>query len=420
MKIAVWHNLPSGGGKRALYTHVRGLAARGHAIEAWSPSSADSTYLPLGDLVVEHRVAFAPSARRRTRLGDLAAGTVDAVRRIEAWRDNWRRAGEEIALGRFDVLFANSCAAFGAAGVGRFLDGPRLLYLQEPRRRLHDALPEPPWVAPDLGRPWYRPRHLKAWVRDIVRVHGLRLELREELANARAFDRILVSSRFNRESVLRAYGLDAVVCPLGVDADLFRPGAGSRADFVIGVGAFHPHKNIRFVIDALATIGGRRPRLVWVGNARSAYLDEMRALAERRGVEFVPKLMIPDAELVRLLGRARALVYAPRLEPFGFAPLEANACGTPVVAVAEGGVRETVIDGVNGFLVDDDPLAFADAVVRLLEDPRLGDELGRRGRELVIERWSVEASIDRVEAQLGAVATGGTVRAPALPRSPAR
>jgi hypothetical protein len=54
MRIAIWHNLPSGGGKRALYYHVWGLVERGHSVEAWCPPSADQTYLPLGALIREH------------------------------------------------------------------------------------------------------------------------------------------------------------------------------------------------------------------------------------------------------------------------------------------------------------------------------------------------------------------------------
>ena len=54
MRIAVWHNLPSGGGKRALYYHVRGLVERGHSVEAWCPSTSDRNYLPLSELITEH------------------------------------------------------------------------------------------------------------------------------------------------------------------------------------------------------------------------------------------------------------------------------------------------------------------------------------------------------------------------------
>ena len=57
------------------------------------------------------------------------------------------------------------------------------------------------------------------------------------------------------------------------------------------------------------------------------------------------------------------MIYMPHNEPFGFAPLEANACGTPVVALAEGGVKETVVTGVNGTLVsDEDPRTVAAAI----------------------------------------------------------
>ena len=88
---------------------------------------------------------------------------------------------------------------------------------------------------------------------------------------------------------------------------------------------------------------------MWVANvAVQDYLDEMRALAKSLNVEFHPRVNIADAELVGILGQAKAMLYAPRLEPFGLTPLEANACGVPIVAVAEGGVRETVIDGVTG------------------------------------------------------------------------
>src|SRR5438132_9190387 len=124
---------------------------------------------------------------------------------------------------------------------------------------------------------------------------------------------------------------------------------------------------------------------------------EMQQLAATRAVELAVKSMATDAELVDLLNRAAAFVYTPRLEPFGYAPLEANACGTPVVAVAEGGVRETVLDGVNGLLVDSRPTAMAAAIDRLIHDPDYARELGQNGARLVRERWSVSAATERLE-----------------------
>jgi len=61
MKIAIWHNLPSGGAKRALWNHVSGLLKRGHKIEAWRPETADKNFLPLGELCPEHVLPLQPS-----------------------------------------------------------------------------------------------------------------------------------------------------------------------------------------------------------------------------------------------------------------------------------------------------------------------------------------------------------------------
>jgi glycosyltransferase involved in cell wall biosynthesis len=91
------------------------------------------------------------------------------------------------------------------------------------------------------------------------------------------------------------------------------------------------------------------------------------------------------------------MLYAPRLEPFGFAPLEANACGLPVIAVAEGGVRETIIDGLNGLIVENDVKELARAIDSLRRDKDYAHKLGENGRKLVTEKWSLKPSIDRLE-----------------------
>ena len=89
-------------------------------------------------------------------------------------------------------------------------------------------------------------------------------------------------------------------------------------------------------------------------------------LALKKGVDLEIKIFITDDELITLYNKAKVFVYASYLEPFGLGVLEAMACGTPVVAVKEGGVREIVIDGMTGILVDRDEKLFADAVESLL------------------------------------------------------
>jgi glycosyltransferase involved in cell wall biosynthesis len=263
-------------------------------------------------------------------------------------------------------------------------------------------MPDPPFMATAPIRTFGRlnPYSYKQWVKDRSQTRARRLQVRAEVFSARAFDRILVNSYFSRESVLRAYGLDSRVCYLGVDSELFEYRRLARESFVIGVGAFVPEKNISLIIRSLGALRNPPP-LIWVGNVSpGSHLHELQRLAASLNVPFEPRLRITDAELIELLNRAAVAVYAPRLEPFGYAPLEANACGLPVVAVAEGGVRETVIDGVNGQLVDAEPAEIGAAVQRLFNDPAAARRLGEAGRQLVLERWTLEAAGDRLERHL--------------------
>jgi glycosyltransferase involved in cell wall biosynthesis len=208
--------------------------------------------------------------------------------------------------------------------------------------------------------------------------------------------------------VLRTYGLDASVCYLGVDTKVFRPLDREREPLVVGLGAMREEKRVHLAIQALARLPAPRPPLVWVANVvHEDYLAQMRRLADESAVDLQLRVRIPDPEIVELLNRAAIMLYTSRLEPFGLAALEAGACGAAVVAVAEGGVRETIQDGINGMLVDPEPDPISRAVGTLLSDPALARKLGGSAAEHVREHWSVEQSVDRLERHLlEAVAVG--------------
>ena len=152
-------------------------------------------------------------------------------------------------------------------------------------------------------------------------------------------------------------------------------------------------KNVALVVEAVGAIPAPRPSLVWVSNLSSAgYRDAMIELAKARDVMLDLRIAISDEEVLDLLNRAFAMVYTPRLEPFGLAALEANACGLPVVAVPEGGVKESIRHEVNGLLSEPDPASIARAILRLRNDPCFARKIGATGRELVQNEWSLEAA----------------------------
>lgn len=408
MRIAVWHNLPSGGGKRALYGHIRGLVARGHEVEAWCPPTADHSYLPLSEIVTEHVVPLRPG--NKVWLDPASLGKFGRLRwntwaRLRSMERHSRECARQMDDKKFDLLFAANCILYHTPPIGKFVHMPRILYMQEPNRPLYEAQPELPWPAMEwTSKDLFSRIFWRRALGRLLRLEDARVIAREERRNALAFDQILVNSFFSRESVLRAFGINSTVCYLGIDTDHFVVQNKKRESFVVSVGALISSKNIEFLVEAVGRVSpSLRPRLVLIANTIDPlYWKNIQNSAEQAQVTIDLKHRIGDAEIVDILNRARAMIYAPRLEPFGYAPLEANACGTPVIAVAEGGVRETIQDGVNGILVEHEPQSMAVAIERLMLDDELHSRLSRRAETVVREMWSLGQSIDRLEHNLRA------------------
>lgn len=395
MRIALWQNLPSGGGKRCFVDQLDGLRALGHEVAAWTTPQAARDFLPIeGERVVPLDVPERRSFRERLLKTEAM---------IEAFDRNAEATAREIEAEGFDVVLAHSSMVMHCPPLAKYLRTPSVLYLHEPNRPLFDALPDNPWAARE--RTGSSLDELKKDAKDALIIRAFRILVREEVRNARAFGRILTNSLFTREALLRAMGLDGFSCPPGIDTETFTPlWTGERAE-ILGVGAVQPHKNVEFLIESVALLRDpARRRLRWIGNApQGDYRSKLESLAKERGVQLRIDTDVPDAELLAALRGAAVFVYAPRLEPLGLTPLEAMACGVPVVAVAEGGCRETVRDGQNGFLVDNVPVAFAAAVDRLLDDPDLARRMGEAGRVWVEERWTRTAATARLEAHLRAM-----------------
>ncbi len=404
MRIAIWFNLPAGGAKRALYTHVKGLVDRGHHVEAWCPPSADRSFLPLSSLIAEHVVPLDhgeppwwPQGRR--------AALANPRPLMDALLEHSELCAAAMVRGNFDCYLAMTCQYFGSPPIARFLPAPRALYLQEPQRWLYEANPTYPWLGPAFPvsmreRLSYPARVGVEAIRSFRRAQRARFEI----DNAGRFDVLLVNSLYSRESVLRAYGIDAEVCALGVDTERFRSTGRPKDDLVVGVGGLSTQKNAIMLIEAVGCIERPRPRVIWFApGGNPTYRAAAQECAERLGVEFEVHDAASDEDLVDALNRAVAVVYTPRLEPFGLVPVEAGACGTPVIGLAEAGVRETLIDGVNGLAVRPCADEVARAINKLRASPAWADELGRNGRRIVEERWTLDHAARRLESILTAV-----------------
>jgi glycosyltransferase involved in cell wall biosynthesis len=364
---------------------VEGLVARGHEVRIFVPPTAEESYLPLSEYGELEVVPLADKSGRRSAFGAAEALFAGPHRFVTAMKAHADEVGKRMRQCGCEVVFCGGCRQFFAPMIARFARLPSVLYLQEPNRPLYEAMPVP------------------LWLRGPASLRTARVFARTERLNVYAFDRVLCNSRFSRESLLRAYGLEAEVAYLGVDTDRFVLHRWPRESYVVGLGALVPAKRPDWCIRVLGRMPDPKPPLLWVGNvADDAYLELLLGLAKKQGVDFQWKLMVSDEELVAILNRASAMLYAPRLEPFGLAPLEANACGVPVVGIAEGGVRETIRHGANGLLADDEESA-ARALAQVLSE---GEVWSERCRQEVLDRWTIDRSVDAVEKAIFMVLRG--------------
>jgi glycosyltransferase involved in cell wall biosynthesis len=213
------------------------------------------------------------------------------------------------------------------------------------------------------------------------------------------------------------------VVPCGIDPELFRPegpaaprGAAHR---LLVIGRLVPRKGVDDVIRALASLRGAE--LVVAGGPADRGLDRdpevhrLRRLARRCGVgdrvRFVGS--VPRPEVPDLIRSAHVVVSAPWYEPFGIVPVEAMACGRPVVGTAVGGLLDTVVPDRTGLLVPPrDPLALAAAIGRLLGNPslraRMGDEAVARVRQQFTWARVARSTLDAYDTVAAAGARAGT------------
>src|SRR5690606_26448981 len=114
--------------------------------------------------------------------------------------------------------------------------------------------------------------------------------------NAASCTRLLANSRYSRESLMRAYGLDSHVCYPAVDLDAFTPSGNPRQAFVLGLGHLYAHKGPERAIRALGAIAPeKRPRLLWMGRLVGADCRaEMESLANSLGVDFEARVNVSD------------------------------------------------------------------------------------------------------------------------------
>jgi len=281
-------------------------------------------------------------------------------------------------------------------------------FLRIVRNENYDAIHSHYWIsgkvampaAAELGIPLVHTMHTMARVKNLNLAEGESPEpmirVQGETQVAAAAQALVANTDSEAASLVSLYeacpDIVHVVAP-GVDLYTFTPGQGRKtaresigtpqdALVVTFVGRIQPHKGPEVLIRATSELVKHSPlmrsKLIVniIGGASGANTEEVERLQELTtwlGIDDVVRFAppVPRAELPQWY-RAADLVCIPSYsESFGLVALEAQACGTPVIATAVGGLRTAVADGISGVLVDGhDPKAWSSVIARLLQEPQ--------------------------------------------------
>jgi glycosyltransferase involved in cell wall biosynthesis len=298
--------------------------------------------------LVHVRGAVSPRIESRRIVVSLAQSFPRAGRLYRHYLPLYPGLVETFNLDAFDLVISSShCAVKSVVAPG----GVHVCYCHSPMRYAWDQFNE-----------YFGPRQIGRVANAALRPVMAALA-RWDAATAHRPDRFLANSQYVAGRIGRYYNRRSTVVYPPVDTDFYRPvtdnaaRAASAPNFLV-VSALVPYKRLDVAIEACRKVGV--PLRIAGSGPELARLQELG----RGTVEF---LGWKSDEHIRQLYRETTAVLLPGVEDFGMVPVEAQACGTPVVALDEGGARETVIDGRTGVLVSErSASAFADGLSRAL------------------------------------------------------
>jgi glycosyltransferase involved in cell wall biosynthesis len=408
-KIAIYHNLTSGGSKRELFEFTRRFNKSGFTIHLYGHHEEKSTYLDLTNWVSEiniirfnfiKKISFTlPFLKSIINLfiDMINFQKIDNVSNLMA---------KDIDGKNYDFVFVHHNKEYVQSPfILKYIKSKTVYFCNEPFRQFYETGIFKNNIKENKTKGFMR---LYSTLTDLVDkpcINFINNKIKDyDYENILHSDLVLANSYFSRENILAAYGIHAKVVHLGGDTfnAQTKISSSERKNAVLSVGAINALKGYEFIIQSLGTINeDERPMFIIVGNASNKiYLSKIQTLADKLNVSLSIHENISDDDLSLLINKSTLFVYAPLLEPLGLSPLEAMSFGLPVVAVKEGGPRETIVHGKNGYLVNRDPIQFGEKIISIIKDHLLREKLSIGAKESIQSYWNWDMAFERLNSSI--------------------
>lgn len=348
MRIAVFHNLPLGGAKRTIFEEVKYLSKK-HIIDLYEYSSTDDSVWCLEDLVknvykYEFQINQNPDGIIRKLQRDIKNFAVLPLLS--------KNIAKDIDDRNYDIVLVHADRFTQAPFVLRYIKTPTLYFCQEYLRMVYEN-------ELSIDKNLKGIKYLYESITRQIRKHIDKINIENATF-------VLSNSIFTKNNIMRVFDLKNVsVCHLGVDTNIFKKSSDKNGKYLLFIGD-KDFINGYEILMHLKKIG-----------------MEVKTLGIKKGKPQVAN----DKNLSEIYSRALLTICVSYNEPFGLASIESMACETPVIAVNEGGYKETVKTGITGYLVNRDPKEII-KYIKVLSNKRVSDRFGKAGRDHVTKHFT--------------------------------
>lgn len=211
-------------------------------------------------------------------------------------------------------------------------------------------------------------------------------------------DIVVANSKNTARGIKKAHNVDPVIIYSGINTKNYCPKKAKKLDQIFFISRITKEKNVDFLVDKLMPLVWKKsPNTKLIIGGKGNYFNTIKKKVSKIGAKniiFTGRLNEKDK--LNYYHQSKLIVFPPFNEPLGVIPLEAMACGVPVVAFNSGGCKETIAHNKTGFLANNEK-EFADYVIKLLKDKKLREKFGKAGRKRVIDIFSVEQMVKKTE-----------------------
>jgi glycosyltransferase involved in cell wall biosynthesis len=355
MKIAVFHELPYGGARRAVLELSNELKKNNKIDLYYIDEKKEPEVNKYFDDV--NFIKFLPKEwkGKNWRL-KLYKDTIELIKLYNLHKE----IAKSIDINNYDLVFVHGSKYSQSPFILRFLKTKSVYYCQEPLRMVYENLFDIPKDLPLVKKIYER-----------FNRNNRRLI---DKSNAKKADLILTNSKYTQQNIKKYMGLKSRISYLGINTKVFFTEKVKKKYDLLFVGSREDIDGYSLLNEVIQNMKSK-PSVFW--------------LLRENG-------WITDSELRRIYNQSKIITCLAYKEPFGLLPLEAGACGTVVVAISEGGYIETVRNKATGVLVKRDPIEIANTLSKLLKNEERLKSMSEKAIKYVKDYWTWDKAADRL------------------------